>query len=88
MFMQILEIILLIIGSATAAALLFFFLDWAIRKIDNIMKRQSKIRCLCRHEYVWDWQFEYGSCVEYHYCCRKCGKELQFRTYEDEKLKR
>ena len=48
-----------------------------IPKIRRVMHRQSKIRCLCKHEYVAvnEWEYPLKRCYELK--CRKCGKEMK-----------
>lgn len=60
-----------------------------IPKIKDIMSRQSKIRCLCKHEYVlkskWiGWGRDYD---EYVFICRKCGKKKSIDVYGNEENK-
>jgi hypothetical protein len=50
-------------------------------KIKQAMQRQSKIRCLCEHEYEFQWHIYYGRDLdEYCYVCRKCNKVLKFKV--------
>ena len=51
--------------------------DAVIPKIRQVMRRQSKIRCLCKHEYVAvnEWEYPLKRCYELK--CRKCGKEMK-----------
>lgn len=53
-----------------------------ITKIQQVMRRQNKIRCLCRHEYVVvsDWFLPDG--CRYELVCRKCGKEKEITIYD------
>lgn len=56
--------------------------DDVIPKIRQVMHRQSKIRCLCRHEYVAvnEWDYPLRRCYELK--CRKCGKEKKITIYD------
>lgn len=50
-------------------------------KIKKILQRQSKIRCLCKHEYTLKWHWHYQEDLEeYCYICRKCGKGLRIKV--------
>lgn len=52
-------------------------------KIKQVMNRQSKIRCLCKHEYELRWDVYYGRDLdEYCYVCRKCNKVLKIKVAE------
>lgn len=56
--------------------------DAVIPKIRQVMRRQSKIRCLCKHEYVAvnEWDYPLRRCYELK--CRKCGKEKEITIYD------
>ena len=56
--------------------------DAVIPKIRQVMRSQSKIRCLCKHEYVavTEWEFPLRRCYELK--CRKCGKEKKITIYD------
>lgn len=84
MFLQIVEILFLIVGAATSSALLFICVDVACKKFKEIMHRQSKIRCLCKHEYIKDYTFTMGPRTDYHLVCRKCGKKVKITIHDDE----
>lgn len=53
-------------------------------KIEQFMRKQSKIKCLCKHEYVQDILWECGEHLEYTFRCRKCGKVIEVNVYEDD----
>lgn len=84
MFLQIVEIIFLLVGAGTSSALLVVFVGVACTKFKEIMHRQSKIRCLCKHEYTKDYTFTMGPCTDYHLVCRKCGKKVKIVIHDDE----
>lgn len=75
------------IGVSTTVFIVFLITSKIIiPKIKDIMNRQSKIRCLCKHEYVlkrkWiGWGNDYD---EYVFVCRKCGKKKSISVYENE----
>ena len=83
MILELIEVILLILGAIMLCILLSIFVSWAHNKIKDIMHRQSKIRCLCKHEYTKDWTFTVGSYTEYTLKCRKCGKTKEITIYDD-----
>lgn len=53
-------------------------------KIEEIMKRQNKIQCLCKHEFVSIYEFEACRYIDFSTKCRKCGKKRNFRIYKKE----
>lgn len=83
LFLQILEVILMILGSATAMVLLVIGIDNLTYKIKKIMERQCKIRCLCKHEYIIDAKWLCWGFIEHVFKCRKCGKVLRINVFEN-----
>lgn len=53
--------------------------------IGNIIKKQTKIKWLCKHEYEPCSAFYCGG-VEYDFRCRKCGKVISVKTVTDDKF--
>lgn len=73
------SMILMFLGFIFAVILLYILFSVLIYKIKKFMKRQSKIRCLCQHEYEQMHALRIGN-ADYKECkfvCRKCGKELK-----------
>ena len=86
-FIEILKSILMIFGGFTLAMILYYLICELKQKIKKIMHRQSKIRCLCKHEYILKWRWYYGMDLdEYCYLCRKCGKRLDIKVAKEEEL--
>ena len=81
--LKVAEIIFILLGLVMFCFLLSFFVDWLSEKIQNIIHHQSKIRCLCKHEYTEDLSFQIGSHIEYTLRCRKCGKVTKINIYDD-----
>ena len=79
--MKIIEDIIFAIGLGVIASFIALLISYVCLKIKQILKRQSKIRCLCKHEYDFDWSYEYDcGCEEHHYTCKKCGKVLEIKV--------
>lgn len=80
-------ILFCMVGVYTVVFIVFLIIsEIIIPKIKDIMNRQNKIRCLCKHEYVlkrkWiGWGNDYD---EYVFVCRKCGKKKSISVYENE----
>ena len=53
-------------------------------KIEQFMRKQNKIKCLCKHEYIKDYTFTMGPRTDYYLVCRKCGKKAKITIYDDE----
>lgn len=79
--MTVMEIFASIGGVTVALLLSCIIVDVIIPKIKQVMHRQSKIRCLCKHEYVCTSKFVYGEESEYRLICRKCGKKKKISIY-------
>lgn len=54
--------------------------------IKRILKKQTKIKCLCRHEYEPCSAF-YFKGIEYEFKCRKCNKKISVKTVSDDKFR-
>lgn len=81
--MRIIECIVGIIGCLTISFISALLVVNLRIKITEVMKRQSKIRCLCKHEYVFVMScWCDGVFTEYQYKCRKCGKVLEIKVME------
>lgn len=52
----------------------------------RILNKQTKIKCLCKHEYEPFYAFYAVKGVEYAFKCRKCGKEVHIQTLTDDKF--
>lgn len=83
LFLQILEVILMILGSSTAFIMLYIGLDVLFDKIKNFMNRQCKIRYLCKHEYIIDAKWLGCGFIEHVFKCRKCGKVLRINVFDN-----
>lgn len=55
-----------------------------VPKVKQVMRRQSKIRCLCKHEYVVTFKTCGSGRYWYYLVCRKCGKEKEITIYDRE----
>jgi hypothetical protein len=83
LFLQILEVALLILGSATAFTMLYIGLNVLFDKINEFINRKCKIRCLCKHEYIIDAKWLGWGFIEHVFKCRKCGKVLRIKVFEN-----
>ena len=82
MLFEIIVTILSIIGAVTLALILASIMDDIKDKIKEVMNRQSKIRCLCKHKFVSVYEFEGYDYIDFDTKCKKCGKEKNFRIYK------
>lgn len=85
MILELMELILLVLGGITASIILLTMFNSLITKIRNIMVRQCKIKCLCKHEWMIDFKLYTGSHVDYTFKCEKCGKILKVNNIITEK---
>lgn len=53
--------------------------------IKRILNKQTKIKCLCKHEYEQYGAF-YFKGIEYEFKCRKCGKKISVQTVTNDKF--
>ena len=83
LFFQILEVVVMILGSTTAIFLLVIGINSLTDKIKKIMERQCKIRCLCKHEYIIDAKWLGWRFTEHVFKCRKCGKVFRINVFEN-----
>ena len=51
-------------------------------KVESFMKKQSKIKCLCKHEYTIGFIWQGKECTDYDLICRKCKKEKKIRIFK------
>jgi tRNA(Ile2) C34 agmatinyltransferase TiaS len=54
--------------------------------IRKIIKRQTKIKCLCHHEYKPHCAFCTVEGMKYEFKCRKCGKIISIQTVTTDDL--
>lgn len=83
LFLKILEVTLLMLGSATAFTMLYIGLKILFDKIKEFMNRKCKIRMLCKHEYILDFKWFGFGYVEHEFKCRKCGKVLRINVFNN-----
>lgn len=56
--------------------------------IKRMLKQQTKIKCLCHHEYEpYSAFYRFDNGVEYEFKCKKCGKVISVQTVTDDKFK-
>lgn len=55
-----------------------------VPKIKEILRRQCKIRFLCKHEYVDIFNYDLHTCVDYDLKCRKCGKRKHMTIWRND----
>lgn len=83
LFLNIIEVALMILGCSTAVVLLAIGIDELTDKIKKIMARQCKIRCLCKHEYILDFKWFGLGYVKHEFKCKKCGKVLRINVFDN-----
>lgn len=84
---DVLSKILMGFGAVFVSFISYYLYCELKEKIKQFMKRQSKIRCLCEHEYEFKWHMYYGRDLdEYCYVCRKCNKVLKFKVADESEV--
>jgi hypothetical protein len=84
LFVEILTIIVNTIGTVTLACFLTVLVALLVEKLKEIMSKQCKIKCLCKHVYTQNCKFQIGADTIYKFVCRKCGKVTIIKTCEEE----
>ena len=82
---DVLSKILMLFGAVFVAFVSYALYCELGEKVKQVMNRQSKIRCLCKHEYKrkYIWIVSSKDYREYVLCCRKCGKILKINVVEE-----
>ena len=65
--------------------LFIFTCCWGLLSwLKKVLMKQTKIKCICRHEYEVEFITNYNSSKrrEYDLKCRKCGKTKRIRIYD------
>jgi hypothetical protein len=84
MFFDLIDIFITFLGVIALLVICAYVVVMLPGKIEQFMRKQNKIKCLCKHEYVQDLFWEHGGRKEYGYHCRKCGKSIEINVYEDD----
>lgn len=76
---------LMLFGAVFVAFISYALYCELSEKVKQVMRRQGKIRFLCKHEYKrkYVWSVSSKDYVEYVLCCRKCGKILKINVVEE-----
>lgn len=82
-FIEILSWWLVSVGIAGTLIICVVLIDAIYFKIKKIIKRQSKIRCLCQHRYNFDREWFFKDYTEQCYHCEKCGKILKINVVDN-----
>lgn len=80
------DILFQAIGIVTAVygcVLLFMRLCVFFREV---YKKQRKIECFCKHEYIEHFKWIHKNYKEIHLKCRKCGKEKTITIWKQDEL--
>lgn len=72
------------LGFAVIAIIIFLYVMWFFTWLTKVLKKQTKIKCLCHHEYELKYKFEYKFKTEYELKCRKCGRTKSMTIYHKE----
>ena len=81
--MDILFQIIGVITTSYGCVLLFMRLCVFFREI---YKKQRKLACFCKHEYMEHFKWIHKNYKEIHLKCRKCGKEKTITIWKQDKL--
>lgn len=75
------------VGALTICGIVFLLTAYLVDYIRKVMAGQTKIKCLCKHEYEPHsaWHMFYNS--EYKFKCRKCGKVILVKTVSDSEFR-
>lgn len=73
-------------GQISIVLILSLILAVLSAYVKIVLKRQTKIKCLCHHEYEPDSAFYKFGGIEYTFRCRKCGKKRIVKTVVDNKF--
>lgn len=74
------------VGALTTVCFCFYIFLLFYSKIKQIIKKQYKIKSLCRHEYVVDYIWDGKKLSDYHFVCRKCGKTKEMKIWKQEEI--
>lgn len=72
-------------GMITIALLLVAIFCGLSEYVKKVLKKQTKIKCLCKHEHE-PFAAYYHNGIEYEFRCRKCGKVISVKTVTDDKF--
>lgn len=80
--LKIFEVIVMLLGCCAFMTLVYISILALVDKIEQVMKRQNKIRCLCKHEYeqMSAWYIPNEDYKECKFRCRKCGKVIKLNV--------
>ena len=74
------------LGFLTFSVIVGCIVVFLINYINKVLSKQTKIKCLCKHEYVPNSAFYYLDGVEYGFQCRKCGKTISVKAVTRDKF--
>ena len=88
-FLEFLNILIDWFGAVTMAAIIVCLGGGFIQYMIKVIRKQTKIKCLCHHMYEKEWETEYVNNsflykTEYDLKCRKCGKRKCVTIYHKE----
>ncbi len=72
-------------GQISITLVLAFVSIVLITYVKRVLRKQTKIKCLCHHEYEPHSAFYFGG-IEYEFKCRKCGKVISVKTVTDDQF--
>lgn len=84
--MSVMDIVFRAVGIITTfygCVLLFIRLCVFFKRV---YKKQKKIKCLCKHEYIEKFRWFNEKITDITLICRKCGKEKKIRIWKDREM--
>ena len=81
---EIVETMLILVGMTTVAFVIVGFSIELEEKFKSWRKNGCKIKCLCKHEY--DFEFANKFCRDALLKCRKCGKKKRIKNLSHEAI--
>ncbi len=84
---DIVNMVVEVLGIMTLTLIVVYVTYLVTNFIKKIISKQTKIKCLCKHEYEPYSAFYHFNGIEYDFKCRKCGKNVSVDTVTRDKFK-
>lgn len=80
---KVIEPVAIVLGYIVLVCVVAVSVCYLIHYAGKIINKQTKIKCLCKHEYNISFVWMGEERNQYELKCRKCGKEKVIRIYKD-----